>query len=92
MKIKVKLLKPFSDIAGKGELDLEFEGEVVSHALERLCQLHPKLREELFDEKGNISYSVNIFVNDKPLSALEEEKTHLEDADEILIFMPVSGG
>ena len=92
MKIKVKLLKPFSDIAGSGEFDLEFKGEAVSHALEKLCKLHPKLREELFDEDGNISYSVNIFANDKPLSALEEEKTSLKDGDQILIFMPVSGG
>ena len=92
MKIKFKLLKPFSDIAGKGELDLEFEGGVVAEAIGKLCELHPGLRKELYDEKGQVSYSVNIFVNDKPLSALEEENTKLNDKDEILIFMAVSGG
>lgn len=92
MKIKVKLLKPFSDIAGKGEVDLEFEGDFTSQALDKLCQLYPDLRKELFDEKGEVSYSVNIFVNDKPISALEDVDTPLKDGDEILIFMPVGGG
>lgn len=92
MKVTVKLLKPFSDIAGKDEVNLDFEGELVSQAIETLCQLHPKLKKELYNDKGEISYSVNIFLNDKPLGAYEEEKPHLKDGDEILIFMPVSGG
>jgi MoaD family protein len=92
MKVTVKLLKPFSDIAGKDEISLDFEGELVSQALENLCQLHPKLKNELYDAKGEISYSVNIFLNDRPLGAAEEEKTTLSDGDKILIFMPVSGG
>ena len=92
MKVRIKLLKPFSDIAGRGEVELELEGDIVIQALDRLCKLHPGLRKELFDEKGEISYSVNIFVNDKPLSASEEVSTLLKEGDEILIFMPVSGG
>jgi molybdopterin converting factor small subunit len=58
MKVTVKLLKPFSDIAGKDEINLDFEGEFVSQALENLCQLHPKLKNELYDAKGEISYTV----------------------------------
>lgn len=92
MVIKIKLLKPFSDIAGEGEVDLEFEGGTVSNALDRLCELHPGLKKELFHKSGRVSYSVNIFVNDKPLTALMEENPILKDGDEILIFMPVSGG
>ena len=65
---------------------------MVSQALDKLCQLHIGLKKELYDDKGQVSYSVNIFVNDKPLSALEGENTRLKDGDEILIFMAVSGG
>jgi MoaD family protein len=92
MKIKVKLLKPFSDIAGKSEVELDFEGDIVSRALDKLCELHPDLKKELFDDKEEISYSVNIFVNDKPITALKDVDTPLKDGDEILIFMPVGGG
>jgi MoaD family protein len=92
MKVKVKLLKPFSDIAGKGELVLEFDGGAVANALDRLCQNYPEMRNELYDSSGDFSYSVNIFVNDRPLTAGGEETTSVNDGDEILIFLPVAGG
>jgi MoaD family protein len=92
MKIKVKLLKPFSDIAGKGEVEIEPKGETVNDVLNGLCGLYPGLKKEIFEESGEVTYSVNIFVNDKPMSALEDVNTLLKDKDEILIFMPVGGG
>jgi MoaD family protein len=92
MKVKVRLLKPFSDIAGKGELVLEFEGGAVANALNQLCQLYPEMRNELYDQNGAVTYSVNIFINDRPLTAGGEETTSVNDGDEILIFLPVAGG
>lgn len=92
MKIKVKLLKPYSDIAGKGVVELDIQGKDVAFALKELCLQFPKLKGELFEESGEVTYSVNIFVNDKPLSANEEASTQLSEGDEILIFMPVGGG
>ena len=89
--MRIKLLKPFSDAAGKGEVDLEFEGGSAIEALERICESYPDLKKELFEEDGKISYSVNIFINDRPLVG-EEEDRPLNDGDELLIFMAVSGG
>lgn len=91
MKVNVKLLKPFSDIAGKGEVGLEFEGGSAIQALDRICESYPDLRKELFEEDGKVSYSVNIFVNDMPLVG-EQEDAPLKEGDEILIFLAVSGG
>jgi adenylyltransferase/sulfurtransferase len=91
MNVKIKLLKPFSDIAGKGELKLDFTGGSAIQALERICESYPDLRKELFEEDGKISYSVNIFVNDMPLVG-EQEDAPLKEGDEILIFLAVSGG
>lgn len=91
MKVKLKLLKPFSDAAGRGEVDLEFPGGSATQALEKICESYPDLKKELFEEDGRISYSVNIFVNDKPLIG-EDEGNPLSDGDELLVFMAVSGG
>lgn len=91
MKVKIKLLKPFSDIAGKGELDLEFAGGSAIQALDKICESYPDLKTELFEDDGKISYSINIFVNDMPLMG-EQEDAPLKDGDEILIFLAVSGG
>ena len=92
MKIKVKLLKPFSDIAGCGEVDLDFPGESIQNAFDDLCKLHPDLRKELFDEKGDIDFNINIFINDKPMTASDDMSTRLSEGDVLLIFMPVAGG
>ena len=91
MKVRIKLLKPFSDIAGKGELDLEFPGGSAIQALNKICESYPDLRNELFEDDGKISYSINIFVNDKPLVG-DQEDAPLNDGDELLIFLAVSGG
>ncbi|UCF07347.1 MAG: MoaD/ThiS family protein [Thermoplasmata archaeon] len=91
MKISVKLLKPFSDIAGRGEVGLDFEEGTATRALEQLCELYPDLKQALFEEDGQISYSVNVFVNDRPLIGSEEER-QLSEGDELLVFMAVSGG
>lgn len=92
MKIKVKLLKPFSDIVGKGEVELDLEGEILIHALNKLCEIYPDLKKEIFDDNGEITYSVNIFLNDSPITALQDVNSPIKDKDEILIFMPVGGG
>jgi MoaD family protein len=92
MKIKVKLLKPFSDIAGCDELDLDFEGNNIQNALDEMCKLYPDLRKELFDEKGDIDFNINIFINDKPMTASDDATTKLSEDDVLLIFMPVAGG
>ena len=92
MKVKVKLLKPFSDVVGKGEVVLEFEEGDMNIALDALCDRFPELKKELYNEKGEVDFTVNIFINDKPMSALGDVKTRLFDGDKILIFMPVGGG
>ena len=92
MKIKVKLLKPFSDIAGCSEVDLDFLGDNIQNALDSLCELYPDLSKEIFDEKGEIDFNINIFINDKPMTAADDATTRLSEGDVILIFMPVAGG
>jgi MoaD family protein len=92
MKIKVKLLKPFSDVAKTREVKLEFAEGNVNTALDELCKVHPDLKKEIFNEKGEVDFTVNIFINDMPMSALKNEETKLSEGDELLLFMPVGGG
>ncbi len=92
MKLTVKLLKPFSDIAGRKELSLEMEGETLADLLEVLVEKHPKLRDELYSKKEALADHVNVFVNDKPITDPEDTGTRLRDGDEVLLFIPISGG
>jgi molybdopterin synthase sulfur carrier subunit len=92
MKLLVKLLRPFSEIVGKKELELEFNGGTISGLLELMVDRYPKLKDEFYRTEEGVSEYVCIFVNDKPISALNGVDTRLKDGDEVLFFIPVSGG
>ena len=92
MNLKLNLLKPFSDAVGKKQLSLEFSGKTLGDLLFYLVEKYPKMRDDLLTEKNDITDYVSVFVNDKPLSVLDGEQTKLKDGDELLIFVPISGG
>jgi MoaD family protein len=92
MKLKVKLLKPLSDIVGNKELHLDLEGRTLEDLLKVLVGKYPKLKDQLYSRKESLSDHVNVFVNDKPVTDQDEMSTRLHDGDEILLFIPISGG
>ncbi len=92
MKIKIKLLRPFSDVVGRKEFYLDFKGQNISDLIKTLVKKYPKLENEFYKETKELSEFVCIFVNDKPITALDGLDTILKDGNELLFFMPVSGG
>ena len=92
MKLKLNLLKPFSDVVGKKELAMDFDGATLDELFRDLVGRYPKLKSELYTENNEVTDYVSIFVNDKPLSVLDGLDTKLKDGDELLIFVPISGG
>jgi MoaD family protein len=92
MKLKLNLLKPFSDVVGNKELGFDFNGKTIEDLFAELVEKYPKLKEELYTENNEITDYVSIFVNDKPLSALDGVNTKLKNGDELLFFVPISGG
>jgi molybdopterin synthase sulfur carrier subunit len=92
MKLKLNLLKPFSDAVGKKQLTMDFNGKTLGELLFHLVDQYPKMRDDLLTENNEITDYVSVFVNDKPLSVLDGEQTKLKDGDELLIFVPISGG
>ena len=92
MKIKIKLLRPFSDAVGRKEFDLDFKGRNITDLIKTLVKKYPKLKNEFYKETKELSVYVCIFVNDKPISALDGLDTTLKNGNELLFFMPVSGG
>ena len=50
MKIKIKLLKPFSDAVGNKELYIDFNGRTLGDLVKKLVESYPELKNE-FKEK-----------------------------------------
>jgi len=92
MKLKIKLLKPFSDAVGKSELDLDFDGATLEDMLKVLVNRYPKLRKEFYTKTDELTDYMCMFVNNKPISVLKGINTELKNGDELLFFIPVSGG
>ena len=92
MKLKIKLLKPFSDAVGKSELELDFNGASLKDMLKILVNRYPKLKKEFYTKTDELTDYMCMFVNDKPISALNGINTELKNGDELLFFIPVSGG
>ena len=92
MKIKIKLLKPFSDVIGKNEQEIDFNCTTLEELVKMLIDKYPKLKKEFYTKNNELIDYIVIFINDKPISALNGIKTKLKNNDEILFFMAISGG
>jgi len=92
MNLKLKLLRPFSEIVGKSEIEIDFNEKTINDLLKYLIKKYPKFEKEFFKDNNELTEYICIFINDKPLSALNGLDTFLKDGDEVLFFMPISGG
>jgi MoaD family protein len=92
MKIKVKLLKPYSDAVGKGELDLDFNGNSIKELIDVLVGMYPKLKDEFLAPSGELTDYMCIFLNDKPVTSTNQKEPLLKNGDTLVFFIPVSGG
>jgi MoaD family protein len=92
MMVTVELSKPFSDAVGKRSLSVDFGGRTCGELLDRLACEFPRLKGELFTDSGEFTEYMMLFVNDKPVSALNGLDTELGDGDRLFLFFPVSGG
>ena len=56
MKLKIKLLKPFSDAVGKSELELDFDGATLEDIPKVPEDRYPRMKKEL-----PINYALSLF-------------------------------
>jgi MoaD family protein len=92
MKVVIKLLRPFSKVVGKSELSVDFNSNTLSDLITILIGKYPQLKREFYTKNDELTDLICIFVNDKPISALKGLNTTLKNNDEILFFIPLSGG
>ena len=79
MKLKINLLKPFSDAVGKKKIETEFNGKNIEELLKILIYKYPKLKNQIYTNINEISEYICVFVNDKSISTLNGIKTDLKN-------------
>jgi len=89
MRIKVRYFARFRELTGIGEEKIELpEGSKVRDLIEKIKELYPKFKDEIFGEDYDDNAEVNISRNGR-YASFEEE---LEDGDIVALFPPTSGG
>ena len=87
-EVTVRIL-PVPREVGKNKIGVRTDGGEVSHLLERICQLYD-LRSRLFDENDQLLYKV--LINGRDMALLGGLEAPLKDGDEVMVFLPGSGG
>ncbi|MBE3556877.1 MAG: MoaD/ThiS family protein [Firmicutes bacterium] len=73
------------------ELDLS-EPTRLDEILRRLIAIFPALKEDLFDENGNLSHHLHLFRNGRDVRFLNALETIIEPTDTLALIPPVGGG
>ena len=89
-----RLFANLAETAGTKRVEVEAgPGDTFRDAFEQLLEKHPSLREEVYDDDGDIHEHVRILVNDSnPFVKRDGYETVLEEGDTLALFPPVSGG
>jgi len=91
--MKVRLFATLRQVAGTKEVEVDLEaGETVRHALERVVELRPNLKERIFDERGELQRSVIILLRGRNIRLEEGLDTVLGEGDYLALFPPLAGG
>ena len=92
MLVKIKALRPFKEALGSGEMVLDRPaGETVEQLVRSLAGEYPAFAEHAIEPGGSIALTLNIMVSGRPVGEHDLARP-LEDGDEVLLFMPLSGG
>ncbi len=94
IKVTVRFFTTLREITGKKEESLELLKPISVDAL--LRQLSKKYGKEfddyMFDELGDVRGHLQVLINGKSVSTMQDLKTELKDADQVAILPPVGGG
>ncbi len=74
------------------QASVTLDADTVGALLRGLTELHPNLRQHLFDEQGKLRSFVNIYVGDEDIRYLEGEHTPLKEGEQVSIIPAIAGG
>ena len=88
---KVLIPTPLRQYAG-GTDAVDVEASTAGEALEKLVEVHPALKQQLFNDEGKMRSFVNVYVSDEDIRYLDREATEVKSDDTISIVPSIAGG
>jgi molybdopterin synthase sulfur carrier subunit len=91
MSVTVRIPSQLRNLCG-GAGEVAVDGDTVGEALKALDAAHPGFADRLFDDRGQIRRSVNLFVADEDVRFLDGIDTALTAGQTLSIVPAVAGG
>ncbi len=91
MKTLIKIPSPLRRFTQQTS-QVEIEAETVFEAMTKLCEKHPDLQAQLFDENGQLRNFVNLFLDRVDIKQQSGMATPLSDGCELRIVPAIAGG
>jgi len=76
----------------KNQDEVEVTGSSIKEALAGLCSEYDEIKQNIFDEEGNLRSFLNIYINDNDIRYINGMESNLNDGDSIQIVPSVAGG
>jgi adenylyltransferase/sulfurtransferase len=91
MPVNVYIPTPFRRLTGN-RTNVESNGRTVAEVIDELDVRFPGLRAQITDGGTEIPAHINIYVNNREISALQGTDTALQDGDEMAVIPAIAGG
>ena len=78
--------------ATQGEKTVSIEGSTVGDVLDRLVDVHPGVKGQVFTEDGTLHRFLNVYVNDDDVRYTGGLETEVAAGDEVTLLPAVAGG
>jgi len=91
--MQIRIFATLRQLTGQAAVEVQAgSGDSVRLALDQLVAQHPILKDKVWDERGDLSSTVNVFVNGRNIIWLDGLDTVWAEGDSVAIFPPVAGG
>lgn len=88
----VKVFANLRQICGGVTVEVLPDGNRVIDVLDKMIEMFPDLRDEVFTAEKQLLPFVHVYVNGQNIIHLDDLETSVKDTDQFALFPPVAGG
>ena len=90
--MQVKVFANLRDICGGVKVEVIPDGNRVIDILDKMVEMFPDIKEEIFTPQKTLKPFVHVYVNGKNVIHLDDLLTEVAESDQFALFPPVAGG
>lgn len=88
----VRVFANLRDICGGVGVEVQPEGYRVIDVLDKMVEMFPDLKDEIFNDHKELLPFVHVFINGRNIIHLDGLETVVSEKDQFALFPPVAGG